>query len=161
MNLLNELAFSVNQYLSQLGSWQADLANILCKPVSLINHYIGNVEAKIPGGLCQISRVELGEDLEAALNALLVLSTAKSLTVQGANRDLLRYGLLVSGAADRLQQFRGGSACNDENTSNFVNAAELNLQGTINPDPTRTTTLTVPEGPVALPNLAPSGGGFF
>lgn len=129
--LMDELSNIANRFLTKL----ADLFNgitskILCLPLGLINSFLGDVESNLPS-ICQLPRINLGSDLDAALQRLRNSTNMYNDVLTTFSSDLIQYKAVITGAPDRLSQFSATSSCSSPNVSTFFNAAILNIGGAI------------------------------
>lgn len=117
----------VIEIISKLKSWISDiLTKLLCYPVNILNSLIGKVSVALPSA-CRLPKFDLPDNMTVALNALMNCSTVKGIVLQSFSKDLAKLKMSVSAAPDRLGQFRNSALCESSATSNFMNAATLNV----------------------------------
>lgn len=127
--LIDQLAAEVSRFIAKVAQVISELLEkILCVPVNLLNGFLGGIENNLPAA-CQLPRVDLGEPLETALSNLRNAAISRNQTVANFNRDLIRYGISVEAAPDKLDQFRQSSTCNTSPFQGFYQTALLNISG--------------------------------
>jgi hypothetical protein len=114
-------------FLSKLKKWISDiLEKLLCYATDLLNNILGQVSLALPSA-CKIPRFYLGANLDAALTRLKNVSTAQTFVFDSCSKDIAKLRIAVRASTDKLFQFKESSNCASTASSNFMNAAMLNV----------------------------------
>jgi hypothetical protein len=117
----------VIELLSKMQKWISDiLTKLICMPANIMNSFLGKLQQALPSA-CKIPRFDLGEKLNASLSALMNVCNVKGISLKAFEKDLVKLKVSVNAAPDRLGQFKSSALCDSSATSNFMNAAILNV----------------------------------
>jgi hypothetical protein len=117
----------VIELLSKIQKWISNiLTKLICMPSNILNSFLNNLQQALPSA-CKIPRFDLGDKINASLSAMMNVCTTKGITLKAFEKDIAKLKVSVSAAPDRLGQFKSGALCDSSATSNFMNAAILNV----------------------------------
>jgi len=126
---MDSITALLGNFISSLINWIADLIkNVICLPINLISAFIGGLGAALPS-FCQAPSFDIGDPIKSALEELLAVANFKQANMMAFGTDLVRYRATVTGAPDKLSQFKSGGLCNSGAAGGFMAAAALNIGG--------------------------------
>jgi hypothetical protein len=126
-DFLMKFVGKVIELLSKMQKWISDiLTKLICMPANIMNSFLGKLQQALPSA-CKIPRFDLGDKLNTSLSALMNVCNVKGISLKAFEKDLVKLKVSVNAAPDRLGQFKGSALCDSPATSNFMNAAILNV----------------------------------
>ena len=130
--LILALAEKINQLVARLLNELIPLINeLLCKPLAMIDGFIGSANSYIPP-FCTIKAPQLlTDDAVKYLQDIRSIVSAQGAGFTAFSGSLVSLRAEVNTAADRLDTFRNGASCMGQTASNLMSGSLVNIRAFI------------------------------